>query len=281
MFGYVTIAKDGLSKEQQERYRAFYCGLCRALRLRHGSLSRLTLSYDATFLYILLTSLYEPEEQNGKERCAPHPFRLHDFVDNPFAAYCADMNIALSYHKCRDDCQDEGSLAGRQGEKALRKAYERVKADYPDKCRLLEECLAEIRRIEQTGRPEPDLLANLTGRMLGAIYRWREDEWADSLQHMGEALGRFIYLMDAWDDLPADLRKGRYNPFAEMSRQEDFEELCLSSMKWMIGECAEEFETLPLLQDVDILRNVLYSGCWMRYHMKRAKEEKKKGRPEE
>ena len=62
---------------------------------------------------------------------------------------------------------------------------------------------------------------------------------------------------------------------------EGFEELCLSSMKWMIGECAEEFETLPLLQDVDILRNVLYSGCWMRYHMKRAKEEKKKGRPEE
>lgn len=284
MFGYVTVAKDGLSKEAQERYRAFYCGLCRRLRMRHGSLSRITLSYDLTFLYILLSSLYEPEENKGEERCAPHPFRPHAYLDNELADYCADMNVLLAYHKCRDDWQDEGSFSGRQGTALLKKAYEKVKEAYGAKCIQVEECLGEIRRIEKGGTLEPDSLANLSGRMLGAIYRFREDRWADTLQQMGESLGRFIYLMDAYDDLEKDVRKGSYNPLKEMSAQPDYESLVEDSLRWMIGECAQAFETLPLVSDMDILRNVLYAGCWTKYRMKHAGDkhlQKTKGGPEE
>ncbi|MBE5777865.1 MAG: hypothetical protein E7331_00880 [Clostridiales bacterium] len=284
MFGYVTVAKDGLSKEAQERYRAFYCGLCRQLRIRHGSLSRLTLSYDLTFLYLLLSSLYEPEETRGRECCAPHPFRAHSYIDNELAAYCADMNLLLAYHKCRDDWQDEGSFAGRQGAAALKKAYEKVKQAHGSKCNAVEECLAEIGRIEKNGVLEPDRLANLSGRMLGIVYRWREDEWADTLQHMGEGLGRFIYIMDAYDDLEKDCRKGRYNPLKDLSKQADYETLMLDSLRWMIGECAQEFETLPLVNDMEILRNILYAGCWTRYRMKHAQDkplQKKQGRHKE
>ena len=68
MFGYVTIAPDALPKERYDRYRSFYCGLCRTLRQRHGSLSRITLSYDLTFLALLLNALYEPGERTARER---------------------------------------------------------------------------------------------------------------------------------------------------------------------------------------------------------------------
>ena len=130
--------------------------------------------------------------------------------------------------------------------------------------------------LRPAGAPEPDRLANLTGEMLGSLYRWREDEWADSLEKIGQSLGRFIYLMDAYDDLEGDLHHGRYNPLRELSGQEDFEELIRQSMMLVMGECTREFELLPLIRDVDILRNILYGGCWGRYQLKQQKREKDK-----
>lgn len=276
MFGYVTITGDTLPKEARERYRAFYCGLCRALRREYGNLGRATLSYDATFLWLLLSSLYEPEERSGRERCVLHPVKPHPYVDNDLAAYCADMNMALAYHKCLDNWQDEKSLVGKAEAALLKPAYDQIAARYPDKCGLLESSLREIRQAESEDGLDPDRLANLTGKMLGALYRCREDEWADTLQRMGEALGRFIYLMDAYDDLPGDLKRKRFNPLKDMAEREDYEEFCKESLTLLIAECTQEFETLPLLQDVEILRNILYAGCWMRYRVRQAKRDREK-----
>lgn len=281
MFGYVTIAGDTLPKEERERYRAFYCGLCRNLRIRYGNLGRLTLSYDATFLWLLLSSLYEPQEDGKEERCVLHPFKPHAYVDNPLADYCADMNIALAYHKCLDDWRDDHSLMGRGEAALLEKAYGQVKTRYPEKCKALEDCLTQIHQTEQAGQREADALINLTAQMLGVLYRYREDEWADSLEKIGQALGRFVYLMDAYDDLERDQKRKRYNPLSEMSAREDYEEFCKESLTLLIAECTQEFETLPLLQDVEILRNILYAGCWSRYRMKQNKRDKDKPAPVE
>ncbi|MDD3336978.1 MAG: DUF5685 family protein [Eubacteriales bacterium] len=276
MFGYVTIAADTLPKESQERYRAYYCGLCRTLRQRYGNLGRMTLSYDLTFLWIVLSSLYEPMETDGSERCALHPFKPHAYVGNELSDYCADMNVALSYHKCRDDWQDDRSVASFLSMKALEKPYRQIQARYPEKCAAMEQCLQRISQTEKAGAPEPDVLANQTAKMLGCLYRCREDEWADTLEHMGEALGRFIYLMDAYDDLPKDQKRGRYNPLTEAAEQEDYEDFCKESLTMLIAECTQAFEVLPLVQDVEILRNILYAGCWSRYRIKQQKRDKDK-----
>ncbi|MBR3874279.1 MAG: hypothetical protein IKJ26_08930 [Clostridia bacterium] len=271
MFGYVTIAAGALTPEQQVRYRAFYCGLCHALGRRHGQLGRMTLSYDATFLYLLLTSLYEPETAEGSARCLPHPFKPHAYVQNELADYCCDMNIALAYHKCLDDWQDDHSLTGRAEAALLKQAYDRVYSLYPDKCREIERCLKAISALEKSGESSPDTGANLSARMLGVIYRFREDMWADALVALGEGLGRFVYLMDAYDDLEADLKKGRYNPLCAYHDRDDYETFVKDSLTLLIGEATEAFETLPLVQDMDILRNILYSGCWSRYQLKQQK----------
>lgn len=75
MFGYVTANVRELNKEQQNRYNAVYCGICRQIRDRANQLSRLGLSYDMAFLALLLMSLYEPEEAAGNRACALHPIR--------------------------------------------------------------------------------------------------------------------------------------------------------------------------------------------------------------
>ncbi len=281
MFGYVTIHPAELGERSRQRYQAYYCGLCHTLMKRYGNLGRMTLSYDMTFLMILLSSLYEPEETVDKSRCLPHPIKEREAIHNELSDYCADMNIALAYHKCRDDWEDDHSLAGRVEAKLLESAYRKVESRYPEKCAAIESCLDSIGELEQANSLEPDAPANLTARMLGEVFVYRNDYWAVPLRKLGEGLGRFIYLMDAYDDLPADIRRKRYNPLAQYREQPDYESLIKDSLTMVIAECTQAFELLPLVQDVEILRNILYSGVWVRYQQKQAKAERKQGKLKE
>ena len=54
MFGYVIPNQAALDDEAKARYRTAYCGLCRRIGALHGLRGRLTLSYDLTFLDLLL-----------------------------------------------------------------------------------------------------------------------------------------------------------------------------------------------------------------------------------
>jgi len=274
LFGYITIAAAGLSKDRQERYRSMYCGLCHTLGKRFGAVGQMTLSYDVTFLYLLLSSLYEPAETQGMERCIPHPLHTHPYAENELAAYCCDMNLALAYHKCMDDWQDDRSPLSRAEAALLQKGYKQVVSRYPEKCKTIEACLRELSQLEKSGEATLDAAANLSAKMLGVIYRYQEDLWANELEQMGQCMGRFIYLMDAYDDLPADIRKKRFNPLREYQSNEDYESFVKESLTMLIGECTELFEALPLVQDMDILRNILYAGCWTRYEQLQQKRNK-------
>ena len=129
MFGFVTANLQELTKEQRLRYQAVYCGICRQLRRQASRLSRFALSYDMTFLALLLMSLYEPEEQAGPHACAIHLSR--PWVDNDYIRYAADMNLALAYHKARDDEQDEASPKGKFLGGVLGKHYPRIAQNIP------------------------------------------------------------------------------------------------------------------------------------------------------
>lgn len=268
MFGYVTANYKALSEEDREQYRRYYCGLCRALERRHGNLSRLTLNNDMTFLLILLDSLYEPDEQIREGRCLPHPVRRRAYVQSALCAYCADMTVVLAYLKALDDRRDDGGMRGLAGAMALKKSWRKVEALYPEKAKRIAGLIDEINACEASGGGDIDVPVNLSGAFLGEIFRYRDDAWGDDLQALGEALGRFIYLMDAYDDLAADVKKNRYNALRQYREQEGFEGLCEDSLTMMIAECAAVFETLPLEKNLAILRNVLYSGVWMRYWQK-------------
>ncbi|HBI73308.1 MAG TPA: hypothetical protein DDY59_08975, partial [Lachnospiraceae bacterium] len=96
MFGYVNIYKPELKMKDYYKYKAYYCGLCKTLRERYRLIGQVTLSYDMTFLIILLTSLYESDSKIGKHRCMVHPLQKHGTLQNEFTDYVADMNIVLT-----------------------------------------------------------------------------------------------------------------------------------------------------------------------------------------
>lgn len=277
MFGYIITSAENLPKERGDRFHEFYCGLCKRLRQRHGVMGGLTLSYDMTFLALLLNALYEPGEARGEERCPAHPLKRHHYVDSPVLDYCADMNVILAYYKCLDNWQDDKNAVSAAESKLLKAAYRRASEAWPEQCGAIEEWLVEIREMESSGVEAIDPPVNATGRMLGRLYQYRADDvWAESLRVIGDGLGRFIYLMDAYEDLPGDQRHGRYNPLKHLCARADYEEFCRDAMMMAVADATREFELLPVVQDADILRNVLYSGIWSKYVLIRNKRDPKK-----
>ena len=266
MFGYIAPDLSRLTEKQRHTYRAFYCGLCHSLKTRYGQIGRVSLSNDMTFLAMLLTSLYEPETAAEKSRCAVHPVKQHTAQSSKMIDYAADMNVLLFYLKCRDQKLDDASLAGKTGEKAFRKKAEAVRARYPLQAARAEDALNRLWSGEKAAEPDPDLLCNLSGKMLGACFVPDPDDiWAPQLCAVGEGLGRFVYWMDAWEDYDSDIKAGRFNPLRQWHGREDYEDFCRETLEMLIAEATEHFELLPLEKDLDILRNILYSGVWQRY----------------
>lgn len=267
MFGFVSANVKELSKEEKVRYNSIYCGICRQIGAQCSSPTRLGLSYDMAFLALLLMSLYEPEEAAGSRACGLHPIKPRPWVDNEIIRYCACMNVALGYYNALDDYQDEGKLPARVMCNIFGRDLEKIKALYPRQCNAIEACLAELRQLETENCPNPDLPAGCFGRLLGELFVYREDLWADTLRSMGDALGRYIYLADGAMDYRRDRKKHQYNPFLAMGTGENHA-LWETYLVLAMGRCTDYYERLPLVQDKHILDNILYSGIWLVYRSK-------------
>ncbi len=266
MFGYITIDKPEMKFKDYDLYRSYYCGLCRSLYTGHGMRGRMTLGYDMTFLVILLSGLYDTETAECTRRCAVHPLRGHRERTNEFTSYAADMNVLLFYYKCLDDWRDDRSILRGAAALLLSGRVKRIREKYPQKSEKIRGSLQELSELERHGQAGAfDEPAGAFGRLTSEIFAFREDVWEETLRQMGFYLGKFIYLMDAYDDIEEDIRKDRYNVFAPLYGEKDFDARCGSILKMMIAECSEHFERLPVIDHAEILRNILYAGVWSKY----------------
>lgn len=263
MFGYVIADAASLDDAQLSRYRGCYCGLCRTLRREYGLANRLALTYDMTFLTLLLSSLYEPEEQSGHERCLVHPCKTHTYYESSVTRYAAAMNTALAYYNCMDDWQDDRRALRLAEAKLLYPAMQRAAAQYPRQCQAMQACLARMSALEASESTLPDETANEFGNLMAELFVYQEDRWSGVLRSFGFALGKFIYFLDAACDLESDRKRGRYNPLLSLA---DTSPASLKrQLTLLIGDAAVPFERLPLVQDAGLLQNILYSGVWARF----------------
>ena len=310
MFGFVAADLNTLSDEEKLRYRSVYCGLCRTLGKRHGALSRLALSYDLTFLILFFSSLYEPDEAENTERCLIHPLKIHNYTVNCVTEYAADMTVLLAYHKALDDWNDDRSAKSRAYAAALKSAYKKVSAAYPQQSETIERCISELTAVEKgytyTGndvgtdctaghakfisgrdifshtdhigsgpagkeaakapaghlqKQPPDKGASLMGELLASVFAYKDDIWLPYARAVGYGLGAYIYLADAWTDYEDDLKCGRPNPLFSLTEKPDDIRPYLMSV---LGNASAALEMLPLVRDAHLVRNIFYSGIWMR-----------------
>ena len=274
MFGYVTVNKDELKLKEWKLYHAYYCGLCHSLKEAAGTKARLTVSYDMTFLTMLLDDLYDCEKEEGDCRCVVHPVKKHTYVKSAASLYAAKMNLLLCYDNLLDDWRDDKNAASAMAAALLRRTRMQIAKEYPRQTRAVEQYIEKLHACEEKRETNLDVAAGLTGEMLAELFCWKEDEWQKDLRGLGFYLGKFIYLMDAFEDMEKDQKKGNYNPFLLSRGQVKNEEQAEQYLNMMAAGAAECFERLPLVENLEILRNILYAGIWSKFEKIKAKREK-------
>ena len=278
MFGYVVMNKPEIKFKDFDMYRSFYCGLCRELKERYGLSGQITLTYDMTFVILLLSGLYEPPTKKGLTRCIVHPVRRQPVRKNAITEYAADMNIFLTYYKCKDDWNDERSILGLAFGKLLERKEKKSEKLWSKKVQTIVSCLDELSELEKENATDIDRVSGCFGRIMAEIFAYREDVWEPTLRRMGFYFGKFIYLLDAYDDVEEDVKKGNYNPFSKDYIIKGFDDRVKNMLMMMMAETCREFEKLPIIKYGDILRNILYSGVWCRFEevSRKRREEREK-----
>lgn len=294
MFGYVKTDASELRLRDYECYRAYYCGLCKTMGSCTGQCSRLTLSYDFVFLAAVRCSLAGEEPDVKKFRCLLHPVRRRKRVKkSPQLSYCADASALLAAAKIADDLADE------RGFRRLRAFFRRLffcgaarraKRRHPS---LYQKITADLARLSEMERDETivsaDAPAEVFGSLLAAVFcEGLSGSQARIAAEIGDAIGRWIYLADAADDLSDDAKKDRYNPLLRLFGKEPTDEDFATVRAGLYATLAraqrafELIDSFPCPELREILSNILYLGLpKMTEKLTRAPQNSQKETPDE
>jgi len=216
MFGYVIPVKCELKVKEFDQFRAAYCGLCHSLRDGYGLSARFILNYDFTFLAMLLGA-EQGEVQHTKRRCVASPFRRKTCCvgGEPFHQ-AAGMSIILAHWRLRDAVGDKSFLKGmpyRIIGTFLSKAYHHAARDFPDFDTHCQEQLDKLRTLEQERSGALDQVADTFAQILLHAAKGVDDpNERRALEELLYHLGRWIYIIDAYDDLVEDQQSDNFNP---------------------------------------------------------------------
>ncbi|CEN85845.1 DUF5685 family protein [Paraclostridium sordellii] len=266
MFGYVRINKMDLTFREFDTYKGYYCGLCKYLKENHGEISRLSLNYDITFLILLLTSVYRPKSTLTKEVCIANPIKKKNRIVNEVTEYAASMNVLLTYYKLEDNLHDDKGIkdiiAYNLYKGKLKKAYEK----YPKKADYIKSQLEELQKLESENSTNIDKVSNTFGNLMGEIFAYKEDDFEGKLRSIGFNIGKYIYILDAYEDLDKDIKKGRYNPFIEyIDKKEELIKKVDKLISISLGYLSQSIDELHIKTNVGIIDNIIYSGVYLRY----------------
>ncbi len=259
MFGYITINKMELKFKEYYSYKGYYCGLCKCLKTKYGNKSRLTLNYDMTFLILLLSSLYEPENNISNERCIVHPSQKQLIIQNDITEYAASLNVILSYYNMVDNWNDDKDYKSLLASKMLQGEFVKSSSELLRKSDIIKERLDNISRLEKENTKEIDAVSNEFGHLMEEMFLYRKDHWEQSLRKIGFYLGKYIYFFDAYEDMKSDKKNESYNPFNNLDI-ENKEEYAKNLLMLNLSMLSEEIEKLPLVQDKGVIDNIIYSG---------------------
>ena len=265
MFGYVRVRKPELKIREYDCYKCYYCGLCRCLKKSYGASAELLLSYDLTFLTLLLSSVYDLKEKKYRSRCIVHPFKKQQRIETEADSYASAMSLLLGYMHFDDDETDAKRKRAAIGKAFFRKRVLSIEKAYPRQTEVLSQELGALHELEQAKSHDIEALSSHFGRALGEIFVWRDDIFSKYLRQMGCYLGRFIYLMDAVDDWEKDLKNNEFNPYSEETTLKAVMEKAKPQLLKEISAAAAAFEMLPAVENADLIRNIIYAGVWNRF----------------
>ena len=270
MFGYVKINKPEMKVKEYEAYRGLYCSLCRSLGKNFGVLSRLTLSYDITFLLLVRLSLGLTVPEFRKGRCPFSPSKKCNYCINgeEELRFSAAVSMMLFYYKIKDNIAD-GSFFRKMLmyiilPYALLK-YRKAEKMYPDVAKMIEEGMLRQSETEKTKTPLTDKAAHESADILGKIFAYGFSDEKAKAYRFGYGIGKFVYLADAADDIVKDIKNKSYNPFVEKYKlikepDEEIKKEIEGTLNMSAAVAAEVFSEIEKKTLTPIVENIIYDG---------------------
>lgn len=270
MFGYVQADTPYLFMKDDILYKAMYCGLCKSIATVCGHSARMGLSYDVTFLSVILHNISGNDVKIEKSHCIAHCIRRQPMANvDELTKKLGAFNVALVYFKCTDDIVDGDK--GTVKRLWFRKGYRRIKKKYPEIEKIVRENMEAHSRLEKQKITSLDRAADATAMMVKQfstlILEDRATEWTEKLFYL---LGKWIYLIDALDDYEKDIQKGSYNPFvlcyqktakckADLMQGKTGEEVQYA-FRSIFADIRECLENIKFYFNTDLSDNVLLRG---------------------
>lgn len=271
MFGYIRPLKLELKIRDFELYKAVYCGLCHSMRKKYGLLSRMLINYDVTFFALLRLSLGGECGGFCKKRCIVNLFKKRSCASlTADTAKIADFNVLLCYYKIRDDFDDASYLKKIPLvflKAAFFRMFKKAEKNSPQTAEILADYAAAQKNVEEKKSASVDEAAHPTGEMTASVLVLGAAGEAEKrvLRRFGYFLGRWIYIMDAADDIQKDIKDGSYNPFAfAFAGDADTVKKARENAAGLLNSCTYEmaacYELLGRKRFDAILSNIVYLG---------------------
>jgi len=260
MFGYVNVYKNELKIKDYNTFKAYYCGLCKALGKRYNQIVRLGLSYDLTFLALVADSLSEDDPCIEKDGCIKHLGSHMICKNNSAIDYASDISIILSYYKFCDDISDDKSVKAFFARIPYLRAFKKASKKHPDVAKSIKTNLDELSKLEKQKCPSIDMAAHPFAQLTSDIFAGFSPE----LARLGYDIGRYIYIADAFNDIKEDKKKNSYNPFLnyddEYLSSMEFEKRVLGTFNMNLNAISDSYMKLSIKKNKPILDNIIYLG---------------------
>lgn len=271
MFGYVVVDKASLRIREYDYYRATYCGLCHSMGKCTGCLSRMTLSYDMTFFVLLREMLEGVKVETVKKRCIRHPLcAINTIKINPELEFSAHVSGIMTSQKIVDNINDERGakrLLARMLRVLFSKMENRAFDALPELSCFISEKLSAITEIENQRVASIDAPAEIFGDMMAGMLSYGlEGEKKLIAQKIGKRVGRWVYIVDAFDDYYRDRKSGSYNPFVALYGEDFTSDDLISISSMLEAELSYAYSAIDLLDDdgdknrSEIIKNILCLG---------------------
>jgi len=194
-----------------------------------------------------------------------------------FIAYASHINLLLTYYKFVDLKKDGSALLGTLGCMALYRQFKKARRNYPEKAEAIEKNLKALDVLERQRCDRIDEAAEPFANLMAEILFYPGMDFdkgaVSALKHLAYNLGRFIYIIDAYDDIEKDIRSGNYNPLLAQYKygsdeggpqifKDKVREPVAFNLTFTLSEIDRACDSLDFKKNRGIIENVVKIGLY-------------------
>lgn len=280
MFGYVYPFKPDLKIRHYNTFKSYYCSLCHEIKKNYGNIPRISINFDTTFMAILLDSFSNNKHSIEKKICIIHPVEKKLIVKNNSSInYASHITMILTHNKIIDDINDENNLFSKIVLPISNKYIKKLPNYLKNLNEVIFNQLNDLKNLEDSKKKlSIDEFSHPFGNVIKNIFEFygKTNNFPENdlqyLKNLGYNLGKWIYIIDAFNDLEKDIKNNSFNPILNLEDTIKKDEITITEFKTQIKDkfsslltyinlkCLENFQKLSLVKNYDLIENILQLG---------------------